>query len=141
MLQRSVMTIVMSVLIGSTTGWAQPPGTPRIVSPAAERSCFVCHDNPTTVPNGPDRKTMWAMTPEALYEAITTGPKGSHLSAQREIQTDEQKRALVELITGKTFGGSADREASAMPNQCERPLELDMSLPQWNGFSPVDPAI
>ncbi len=141
MLQRSLLGLVAIVIIGPTAGWAQPPGVQRVVSPAsmvgsAERSCFVCHDNSSTVPNGPDRKTMWAMTPEALYEALTTGPMASHVSDLREVQTAEQKRALVELITGKTFGGSADRAAEAMPNRCENPLQLDMSLPQWNGTSP-----
>ena len=80
--------------------------------------------------------TMWAMTSEALYEAITTGPQAAHVADLPEVQTEERLRAVVEVITGKAFGGNADRAASAMPNRCENPLELDMSLPQWNGLSP-----
>ena len=141
MLKRSVLALIALVFVGPALGWAQPPGVPRIISPAgrvgaAERQCFVCHDNPTTTPNGPDRMTMWAMTSEALYEAITTGPTAAHVADLPEVQTDEDKRAVVEVITGKAFGGNADRAASAMTNQCESPLELDMTLPQWNGLSP-----
>ena len=76
------------------------------------------------------------MTPEKLYEAITSGPKASHLSGQTEITNDAQKRATAELITGKPFAGAADRSISAMSNRCPAPLKMDMSRPQWNGWSP-----
>ena len=40
------------------------------------------------------------------------------------------------MITGKPFGGGAERAASAMKNRCTAPLTIDASKPQWNGFSP-----
>ncbi len=131
------------VTAASTTVWAQPPapGAEQRTSPAnlvgqAERGCFSCHDIASNVPNGPNRQALWNMTPEKLYEAITTGPKASHISVQTEIINDAQKRAVAELITGRAFAGGPDRSAAAMSNKCAAPLTLDMTKPKWNGFSP-----
>src|SRR5262245_745874 len=142
---RLAALLIASALIASTAS-AQPPapaadqGTVR-TSPAnlvgqAERGCFSCHDVASNVPNGPSRQSLWNMTPEKLYEAISTGPKASHISVQTEITNDAQKRAVAELITGRAFAGGPDRSAAAMGNKCAAPLTLDMSKPKWNGFSP-----
>lgn len=141
---RPALAIVLSLI--ATAAWAQPPAqaaaqaTER-TSPAnlvgqAERGCFSCHDIAANVPRGPNRQALWQMTPEKLYEAITTGPKADHIKVQTEINNDAQKRAVAELITGRAFGGGADRAASAMQGKCTAPLTLDITKPQWNGFSP-----
>lgn len=146
MLKQMRLALTVLLTAPATVAWAQPPGgaagqaTER-TSPAnlvgqAERGCFSCHDIASNVPNGPSRQALWQMTPEKLYEAITTGPKADHIKVQTEINNDAQKRAVAELITGRAFGGGADRAAAAMKNKCTAPLALDMTKPQWNGFSP-----
>jgi polyvinyl alcohol dehydrogenase (cytochrome) len=138
--------LVVLLALTAAAARAQPPaqGTGQATertSPAnlvgqAERGCFSCHDIASNVPNGPNRQALWQMTPEKLYEAITTGPKAEHIKVQTEINNDAQKRAVAELITGRAFGGGADRAAAAMKGRCASPLTLDMTKPQWNGFSP-----
>ena len=157
-MSRRVMLIVAALLVTAASAWAQPPEPGRgrgagggqapgvgrgqaNASPAAlvgqvERGCFTCHDIASNVKNGPNRQALWNMTPEKLYEAMTTGPKADHIKVQTEINTEAQKRAAAELITGKPFGGGAERAASAMKNRCTAPLAIDASKPQWNGFSP-----
>ena len=150
----SAATIVLLVVLLAMTApaaSAQPPTTPAPAQGAAqpaqrtspanlvgqvERGCFSCHDVASNVPNGPNRQAMWNMTPEKLYEAITTGPKASHIDVQTEISNDAQKRAAAELITGRAFAGGPDRSVAGMTNKCAASLSLDMSKPKWNGYSP-----
>jgi polyvinyl alcohol dehydrogenase (cytochrome) len=60
------------------------------------------------------------------------------MQVQGQTMTDEQKRAIAELVTGKQFGGTADRSVAAMSNACSAPLRLDnpMTKPRWNGWNP-----
>jgi polyvinyl alcohol dehydrogenase (cytochrome) len=141
-----VVLIVAVIMMSATGAWAQrgvgaPGQATERASPAqmvgqVERGCFTCHDVASAVPKGPNRQALWQMTPEQLYEAISTGPKADHIKVQTEIVNEAQRRAAAELITGKAFGGGAERAAAAMKNRCTVPLTLDPARPQWNGFSP-----
>jgi polyvinyl alcohol dehydrogenase (cytochrome) len=99
-----------------------------------ESSCAICHDNPDSVSRAPSREVLRALTPERVFEALTTGS----MQVQATNFNTAQKRAIAELVTGKPFGGSADRSASAMSNKCGAPLRLDnaFSRPRWNGWNP-----
>jgi polyvinyl alcohol dehydrogenase (cytochrome) len=102
-----------------------------------ERRCTACHDNPARDSRAPSREGLRALTPERVLQALTTGP----MVSQAQGMTDEQKRAMAELVTGKPFGGDvakSARAASAMTNRCPTPLTLNdpWNRPRWNGWSP-----
>src|SRR5262245_16142622 len=124
-------------------GQGGPPQPAGPVSPASmtsrfEGGCAICHDNPAAQATGasraPTREALRALTPERVYAALTTGS----MQVQAQNMTEEQKRAIAELVTGKQFGGTANRSVSAMSNACAAPLRLDnpMAKPRWNGWNP-----
>ena len=80
------------------------------------------------------RETLRTFTPERVLAALTTGS----MKEQGSALSDEQKRAISELVTGKGFGGGADRTAAGMSNRCAAPLKMDnaLSRPRWNGWNP-----
>ena len=115
---------------------------------AFESGCAVCHDNSpagrpisggTAVASMPSRFDIQQMSSDELL-AVLNRPIAAHDESDRFriFDTEEYKRAVIELVTGKPFGGVAHREASAMPNQCPRPINLDNweDQPSWNGWDP-----
>jgi len=115
---------------------------------AFENGCAVCHDNSpagrpisggTAPANMPSRFDIQQMEADELL-AVLNRPIAAHDESDRFriFDTEEYKRAVIELVTGKPFGGVAHREASAMPNQCARPMNLDdwENQPSWNGWDP-----
>ena len=124
------------------TGWtlAQQP------LPAAQRAqrqsegagahifgdkCVSCHGNPQ-VPNAPDPSVLKKMTPEHIYQVLTTGD-------MREIAkdfSDADKRDIAIFVGGRrmTAGGNADMKS--MPNVCAAnpPVRNPTSVPAWNGW-------
>lgn len=110
-----------------------PASAASMVSPY-EGSCAACHDNRSTESLAPSRQALRQLEPERALAALTTGP----MAIFTEDFTEDQLRAMAELVTGKPFGGSADRTAAAMSNQCSGPLTLDdpFERPRWNGWTP-----
>ncbi len=115
---------------------------------AFENGCAVCHDNSpvgrpisggTAAANMPSRFDIQQMDSDELL-VVLNRPIAAHDENDRFriFDTEEKKRAVIELVTGKPFGGVAHREASAMPNQCARPINLDNweDQPSWNGWDP-----
>lgn len=113
-----------------------------------ENGCAVCHDNSpagrpisggTAPDNMPSRFDIQQMESDELL-AVLNRPIAAHDESDRFRIFDDEgyKRAAIELVTGKPFGGVAHREASAMPNQCARPINLDNweDQPSWNGWDP-----
>ena len=139
------LTLIAVAALCPSMGWAEQaqqqqtgPTYPVEMVGAFESGCAVCHDNSPTV-NMPSRFVIQQMGPEELL-AILTRPIAAHDESDRfrTFRTEGQKRAVVELVTGKPFGGVANREASAMPNRCVNPLNLDNweNQPSWNGWDP-----
>ena len=112
---------------------AQLASTASMVSPY-ELRCATCHDNSSSESLAPSRQTLRQMDPERVLDAMTSGPMATFAEGLNE----EQLRAMAELVTGKPFGGSADRTAAAMSNQCSGPLTLNdpFEKPRWNGWTP-----
>src|SRR6266545_5482469 len=133
MLTRFVPGLLVIIVLHPTVALAQA-STAVMVSPF-ERRCAICHDNPGTEERAPNREALRQLTPERALAALTTGS----MAVNAEGMTDEQKRAMAELVTGKPFDGVAARQASAMKNQCAAPLSLQnpWTQPQWNGWSPA----
>jgi polyvinyl alcohol dehydrogenase (cytochrome) len=101
-----------------------------------EGGCAICHDNPASVSrNAPTREAMRALTPEQIVEALTK-PIPAHEG--KVTMTDNQRRAMAELVTGKQFAGTPARDISVMSNNCSAPLKLEniANKPRWNGWSP-----
>jgi polyvinyl alcohol dehydrogenase (cytochrome) len=141
-MSRRFMVILLALipLAPAIVATQSPPSSPAIPSSSAaqvmafERRCATCHDNPGPESRAPSREALRRFTPEQVLAALTTG---SMASRARDI-SDEQKRTMAELVTGKPFGGAAPRAASAMKNRCAAPLTLKnpWTEPRWNGWSP-----
>ena len=99
-----------------------------------ESYCATCHGNRSPESEAPTRQTLRQMDPERVLAALTVGPMVTYAERFNE----DQLRAMAELVTGKPFGGTADRTAAAMSNQCRGPLTLNdpFGKPSWNGWSP-----
>ena len=75
------------------------------------------------------------LTPEKLYESMTTGTMRKHADAEN--LTDEQRVAIAEWVSGRRLGSTASGGAETMPNKCPTsPPVTNLSAPSWNGWSP-----
>ena len=116
-------------------GWNPAgPATPVSMTLDYEMRCAPCHDNRSPDNRAPSRETLRQLAPERVLAAVTTGPMVEFVAGLRE----EQLSALAELVTGKSFGGTTDRAATAMSNPCANPLSLNdpFERPHWNGWTP-----
>src|SRR5437773_1296013 len=107
-------------LPGTESGWS-----------AFQTRCAVCHLNPTVdraVPGAQIRE----MTPERIYESLTTGS----MKEQSEGFSDVQKRRIAEFLSGRPMGSSKAGNAKDMPNKCaNNPAMRDPAAGSgWNGW-------
>jgi len=98
-----------------------------------QTKCMSCHGNPTMAGRVPDPATLRQLSPEKIYEALTTGA----MKVQGQSLADEQKRALAIFMSGKTFGSAEQGDAKNMPNHCEAnpPITDPSEGGRWNGWS------
>src|SRR6185312_8000321 len=96
--------------------------------------CFNCHGNPA-FERAPSPAQLRAMSPEAIYTSLTSGPMRAVVGEQL---TDEERRGIAESIAGRLIGTDTVSDASAMPNRCARnpALSVSASTAAWNGWSP-----
>jgi polyvinyl alcohol dehydrogenase (cytochrome) len=135
MFTRFATTLIVVTGLLTVVGSAQV--TSASVVSKFERECASCHDSPNA--QAPSRSALKQLTPEHVFEVITTGPMA--VNATRF--SVEEKRAVAELVTGRSFGvsdligGSTSRAASAMKNMCAAPLVIrdPWKQPRWNGWS------
>ncbi len=121
---------------GGGRGQANPnePVYPAQMTSRVEGGCGSCHNFPGNT-KAPTRDQMRAMTPEQIVE-ILQKPIPAH---DGKVQmSDNQRKALAELVTGKQFAGTPARDLSVMSNKCPAPLKLENinAKPHWNGWSP-----
>jgi polyvinyl alcohol dehydrogenase (cytochrome) len=95
--------------------------------------CMGCHGNPQ-VPQAPAPDAIRQMTPEKIYEALTTGP----MKPQGDQLTDDQRKMLATFLSGRPLGSLKEGDAKDMPNHCASnpPLADPAGTPEWNGWSP-----
>lgn len=142
---RAMAELVTGKSLGDTVEQTVYPA--RMVG-AFENGCAVCHDNSpvgrpisggSAAANMPSRFDIQRMEAEELL-AVLNRPIAAHDESDRFRIWDNEanKHAVVELVTGKPFGGVAHRQASAMSNQCAAPVNLDNweVQPSWNGWDP-----
>ncbi len=135
-----VLIAVLGVLVAAQiVGAQQPPAPPPVQTGTTEgagstifgNSCENCHGNPK-VDSAPSPATLKQMSPEKIYEALTTG---TMVSNAKDL-TDQQKRDISEWVGGRKLG-AANGDAQSMPNRCaSNPAIKDLtSAPAWNGWS------
>jgi polyvinyl alcohol dehydrogenase (cytochrome) len=96
-----------------------------------QEHCAQCHAGPNPESRAPSREELTQRTPEAVLEAITTGP----MEAMARDLTTAQKRTLAEYVVGRPLGSSASGDASSMPNRCAAtPMADPTKGPMWNGW-------
>src|SRR5262245_12223243 len=107
-------------LPGTESGWS-----------AFQTRCARCHMNPAA-DLGPSAMEIRWMTPERIFEALTTG------SMQKESQglSDSQKRRIAEFMAGRPMGSSKAGPAKNMSNLCTSnpPMTDPAASPGWNGW-------
>jgi polyvinyl alcohol dehydrogenase (cytochrome) len=94
-------------------------------------ACENCHGK---LESAPSPALLKKMTPEHIYEVLTTGvmaPMAKDLS-------DQQMRDIAEWVGGRKLETGDIGAASKMPNQCSMSGSVKdiTSLPSWNGWSP-----
>jgi polyvinyl alcohol dehydrogenase (cytochrome) len=94
-------------------------------------SCAICHGR---IERAPDITILQKLSPEKIYETITTGS----MKEQAAKLSDEQKRKIAEFLSGRKLGGAESGDAGKMPNRCadNPPVRSESSTPAWNGWSP-----
>jgi polyvinyl alcohol dehydrogenase (cytochrome) len=115
-----------------------PPGGGRGFTPGTESGfatfqtrCTGCHGNPN-VDRAPSPSAIRAMTPERIYESMTTGS----MQMQSKDLSDAQKKALAEFMAGRPLGSARQGDGKNMPNQCtSNPALADPAQGRgWNGW-------
>jgi polyvinyl alcohol dehydrogenase (cytochrome) len=84
------------------------------------------------VKGAPDPNALRQMSPERIYEALTTGV----MKVQGERLSEQQKRIMAEAVSARNFGSLESGAAALMPNQCASnpPLADPSAGPAWNGW-------
>ena len=125
-------------LTGFGTAWSQQatPENPGIAGTETgfatfQTHCMSCHGNPD-VPRAPQPSAIRQMTPERIYEALTTGP----MKGQGAALSDDQRRMLAVFMSGRPFGTIANGAAKDMPNRCLSNPALAAPSParDWTGW-------
>ena len=116
--------------------WAQGPtpaaGTESGIATFQQR-CMSCHGNPN-VPQAPAPDAIRQMSPERIFEALTTGV----MKPQGDALTEDQRKMLATFLSGRPLGSLKEGDAKDMPNHCASnpPLGDPSAEPEWNGWSP-----
>ena len=96
--------------------------------------CESCHGKPD-VSEAMSPEMLKQLTPEKLYQVMTTGPMKTH--ADNAGLTDEQRVAIAEWVSGRRLGSTESGSANTMTNVCAaHPPVSNLSAPSWNGWSP-----
>ncbi|MGH9717246.1 MAG: PQQ-binding-like beta-propeller repeat protein [Candidatus Acidiferrales bacterium] len=140
--------LIVSVGLSSAARAQGPRPTAGTESGIAvfEQHCMICHGN-ANVPRAPQPSVIRQMSPERIYEALTTGV----MKAQGSTLTEDQRKMLATFLGGRPLGALHQGAAKDMPNQCASnpPLAAPDSGPAWNGwgvtiantrFAPADSA-
>jgi polyvinyl alcohol dehydrogenase (cytochrome) len=93
--------------------------------------CMGCHGNPK-VERAPTPETIRQMSPERIYEALTTGV----MKSQGDSLTEDQRRMTATFMGGRPLGSATQGGAESMPNLCASnpPMADPASGPAWNGW-------
>ena len=95
-----------------------------------QQRCMGCHGREGI--EAPTPAELRSMSPERIYEAITTGAMQIHGADL----SDADRRKVAESIAGRLIGSAERGLASNMPNQCTTNPAIPNpdSAPAWNGW-------
>ena len=90
-----------------------------------------CHGNPN-VERAPSPAAIREMSPERIYDALTTGV----MKAQGDTLTEDQRRMTAAFLSGRPLGSMKAGDAKDMPNHCASnpPMSDPSAGPEWNGW-------
>ena len=93
--------------------------------------CLTCHGNAAS-PDAPSPATLRSMTPEHIYQVLTTGDMKD---IAKDI-SDADKRAIATFVGGRRMMEGQNADARSMPNACSSnpPIRDLTSAPSWNGW-------
>jgi len=101
------------ILICSSSALTQTGGAARPnPSRTFDQTCTTRHRNPDAE-RSPDPATLRRMTPEKIYEALTTGS----MRAMAMDLSDELKRGIAEYLSERKLRSGESADAKSMPNQ------------------------
>ena len=125
------LAIWMAASCYSQTPPEGPAGGIRSGYGIYQTNCSGCHGNPG-VQKAPDPNTLRQMSPEKIYDALTTGA----MKVVGDKLTDQQKRTVAEAVSGRNLGSLASGDATRMPNRCStNPAMSDPAKSAgWNGW-------
>ena len=136
----AIVAAFVSLVSLRTTAQENPNGPPASASPGTEsgiatfqQRCMGCHGNPN-VPAAPAPDAIRQLSPEKIYEALTTGV----MKPQGDALTEDQRKMLATFLSGRPLGSMKSGDAKNMPNRCasNSPLSDPSAGPEWNGWSP-----
>jgi polyvinyl alcohol dehydrogenase (cytochrome) len=133
------LAIALSICL-TAQAQGNPNGPPVTAGPGTEsgiatfqQHCMGCHGNPN-MPQAPAPDAIRQMSPEKIYEALTTGV----MKPQGDALTEDQRKMLATFLSGRPLGSARSGDAKNMPNHCESdaPMSDPSAGPEWNGWSP-----
>ena len=126
----AVLAAFTSAALSAQEPNARPSGT-EFGFFTFQTKCMTCHGNPA-VARAPLPAAIREMTPERIYDALTTGV----MKAQGTTLSDPEKRTLALFMSGRPIGSAAQGDAKNMPNHCPSnpPLSDPAAGPSWIGW-------
>lgn len=116
---------------GSPPAGVVPGTTEGAGSTIFGNKCEQCHGK---VESAPAPAILKKMTPEHIYEVLTTGD----MVPMAKDLTDQQKKDIAEWVGGRKLGAAESGDASKMSNHCSAnpPIHDINATGSWNGWSP-----
>jgi polyvinyl alcohol dehydrogenase (cytochrome) len=95
-----------------------------------QQHCVACHGNPA-FERAPSPAALRSMSPERIYDALTTGI----MKSVGDTLNEADRRRVAESLAGQFLGSAGTGDASTMPNRCgANPPLHDMGGSAWNGW-------
>jgi polyvinyl alcohol dehydrogenase (cytochrome) len=124
-----ILTVTLAIPLAASCAFAQRLSESTGLN-LFQNNCTSCH-GVTPVEHAPTEATIKTLSPEAIYEAITTGL----MKNMAESLNDNDKRLLAEYLGGRKLDKNDAGDARNMPNVCSsHPPVRDLSAPSWNGW-------
>src|SRR5579872_4357346 len=122
------LVIALGIFGGcSSSLWAQ--ASPAIVRTFSQ-FCSKCHDAKTEA-GAPNRVALMSMSPESVYESMTTGQMKTYADSLSE----SDKKSIAEFLSGRPVDISRSGDAANMMGHCaSEPFADPFSGPMWNGW-------
>src|SRR5437762_13703812 len=109
---RLIMTAAIALLAaapGFAQGLSESTGVGQYFN-----NCASCHEGNDPGHQAPLTGVLKQMTPEHIYEVLTTGA----MRANAEAVSDQDKRLIAEWLGGRHIDTDSVVAAEKMPNQC-----------------------